>query len=275
MRIFQLDNNINIPALGFGTWDLNGQEAMEAVSYALEIGYRHIDTADTYNNHKEIGMVIQKSGIPREEVFITTKVWRDDLGKNALKDAAHRFLDELQVDYLDLLLIHWPNSNFPIKETMQAMRALKEGGIIKAIGVSNFTIKLLEEALLKGKAEIVNNQVEYHPSFKQPVLRKWCEKNDVLLTAYSPLGQGKDMQLPIIREVAKKHGRPSEQVVLNWIMSQGMVAIPKSANKEHIKSNFESTQWPLVDEDVEKISKQAEQRGRLLHPPFAEFEERS
>ncbi len=270
MQQFKLSENSNIPALGFGTWHLSGSEAVEAVSTALKVGYRHIDTADRYENHVEVGQAIKQSGLKRGDIFLTTKVWWDELRTKDLKAAAERFLHELQTDYLDLLLIHWPNPSVPINESLQAMKELKEKGIIREIGVSNFTEKLLDEALQTG-IQPVANQVELHPTFNQEELKKYCDEKDILLIAYSPLGSGRDINHIVITTLAKKYNKTPAQIILNWIIGRGVAAIPKSSNKNRIKENFESLDFKLNREDAALITNTVKPQARFLNPSFAKF----
>ena len=271
MKTLKLKDGGEIPILGFGTWQLKGEECRRAVATALEVGYRHIDTAEVYENHSEVGKAIRQSRIKREELFVTSKVWRDDLRREDLAAACQRALEELKLDYLDLYLVHWPNRRIPIGETLEAMEKLKDKGLIKAIGVSNFTIAHLEEAAETGIG-VANNQVEFHPTWNQKFLKEYCDKRGIVVTAYSPLGQGRDTKLTIVRQLANKYQKGACQVILNWLRAKDIVAIPRSANPEHIKDNFESLDWDLEPEDVEKLNKVGEQR-RMLRPHFAEFED--
>ncbi|KXK27637.1 MAG: 2,5-diketo-D-gluconic acid reductase B [candidate division WS6 bacterium OLB20] len=199
--------NKTIPALGFGTWKLKGQVCRQAVEIALEAGYRHIDTADVYGNHAETGAAIRNSGLDRSDLFVTSKVWRDDLEPQTLKDSTHRFLDELQADYLDLLLIHWPNSDLDHAAALTAMHELKTEGLIRHCGVSNFTIELLQElrASIPDDVVISNNQFELHPTLFQKDLVDYCKASGITVTAYSPIGQGDDLKLEAVTEIAAAH----------------------------------------------------------------------
>lgn len=270
MKTLNLNPQTKIPILGFGTWQLQGDKCQKAVEKALEVGYRHIDTAEVYENHQIIGKVLRKSKIPREKLFITSKVWRDDLGKRNVLKACQKALKELQTSYLDLYLIHWPNRNIPIAETLEALGNLKEKGLIKAIGVSNFTINHLKEALKVG-VEITNNQVEFHPSLNQKKLKNFCEKRKIVITAYSPLAQGEDLKLPIIRKLALKYKKSPTQVILAWLIQKNIVAIPRSANPKHIEDNFKVLKGNLEERDIKLIDKIGGYL-RTINPPFAEFD---
>ena len=266
---FTLSNETEIPAIGLGTWKLRGRKARKAAEKALELGYRHIDTADAYNNHKEIGKVLAESGIARKDLFITSKVWRTDLKENDVVEAGNRFLEELQTNYIDLLLIHWPNSSIPIEETLSGMQTLKKAGKIKAIGVSNFTIDHLRNAMDNG-VEITANQVEFHPSLNQQKLQEFCNEKGIRVIAYSPIAQGQDLRLDIIKELAKKYDRTPAQIILNWHYQQGHVSIPRSKDPTHINQNLKALEFELEKEDIQKIN-EIEQKSRLIAPHFHEF----
>lgn len=269
MKTLRLNENTNIPILGLGTWQLRRDECIRAVLIALEIGYRHIDTADMYGNHREVAKAIAKSGVKREDIFLTTKIPPTQLYKENVLSSCDRYLEELDTSYIDLLLIHWPNHTIPINETLSAMSELKIRGKIKAIGVSNFTIRHLENAI-KTSVEIAINQVELHPRFNQKAMQKYCDSKHIAITAYSPLGRKTDLDIPLILALSKKYEVAPSQVILNWIIGRGIVAIPKSATPSRIEDNFRSTTWSLEPKDIEKIN-QTEQSERLVDPASSEF----
>ena len=270
MKRFRFKNGNDVPALGFGTWQLLGEECLRATKKALEIGYRHIDTADKYANHRYVGKAMEESGVDRKEIFLTTKVWYSDLRSAELKRSVLRFLEELETGYLDLLLIHWPNKNISLKESLLAMDQLKKDGIIRNIGVSNFTIHHLKDCLETG-VEVVNNQVELHPTFGQFELQKFAQENGILLTAYSPLGRGAELSILELEEIAEKYGKTVSQVILNWIVARGIIAIPKATSEEHIKENFEALDFELSSEDIEAINK-LDRGQRLIDNEWSEFD---
>jgi diketogulonate reductase-like aldo/keto reductase len=270
MKSLRLNDDASIPILGFGTWEIGGEKCVDAVSRALEVGYRHIDTADRYENHREVGLAIKKGGLKREELFVTTKTFYDELTHEAIIKNGSRFLEELQINYIDLLLVHWPNRSVPFEETFNALNQLKEKGIIKAVGVSNFTPHHIEDALKTG-VEITNNQVELHPTFNQTDLKNYCYSKGIVLTAYSPLGRGSDLENPTVTELSKKYGVSPAQVILNWITARGIVAIPKSTTPERIKDNFHSLDWEMAPEDIEKMNS-IPQGPRLLVPQWEDFD---
>lgn len=261
---------MDIPKLGFGTWQLGGEVCCKAVRNALEVGYRHIDTADRYYNHREVGEALKKSGLKREEYFLTSKTFYDELEPEKVLANGDRFLEELQTHYLDLLLIHWPNKNVPIDETLGAMQELKDKGKIRHIGVSNFTIHHLEDAL-KTDVEIYDNQVELHPTFDQKALKDFCDSKNVKVTAYSPLGRGDDLNNKTVLDLSKKYSVSPAQVIINWIMARGIIAIPKSATPERIADNFNSLNWEMEMQDIEKMNN-IPQGKRVVNPSHNEFD---
>ena len=264
-----LNKDASIPLLGFGTWQLTGAECVAGVEAALKMGYVHIDTADAYGNHADVAQGIKNSGVARPYIFITTKVWNTMHKHDDVIESGERFLKELEVDYIDLLLVHWPIHKVPVEETLKAMDELKRRGVVRAIGVSNFTQHHIEDALKAG-VEITNNQVEAHPTFNQKDLRAFCESENISVTAYSPLGHGEDLNNELMEELGEKYAKSPAQIALNWVMSRGMVAIPKSSNPERIKENFESMNFEMEEADLQRIDTMP-QGERLVSPSFGEF----
>lgn len=260
----------SIPILGFGTWQLEGKICQKAMESALEIGYRHIDTAKAYGNHKIIGRVLKNSGIKRKDIFLTSKVWITDMQRQNLLEAFRAVLDDLQTDYLDLYLIHWPIRQVAFAETLGALDELKKQGKIKAFGVSNFNIHHLKDSLKTG-FEISNNQVEFHPSLYQKELKEFCDKHKIIVTAYSPMGRGQDLQLPVIKKLSEKYHRTPSQIILNWLIAKNIVVIPKASTAKHIKENFEARQFTLALED-QKLLDTLNTNNRLVKPEFADFD---
>jgi diketogulonate reductase-like aldo/keto reductase len=259
----------DIPSIGLGTHKLLGKECESAIIDALNIGYRHIDTAQSYDNEQNVGNAIKDSSINREELFITTKIWFDKLQPEKLKESFETSLDKLQMDYVDLLLVHWPpvDENGSFEAALDAMRDLRRKGLIRKSGVSNFTPKLLMKAITHD--EIVTNQVEYHPFLAQNELLEICKKHDLALTAYAPIAQGKIFNNSVIRGIGEKHGKNEAQVTLRWLIQQPrVVAIPRSSDKDHIKSNFDIFDFELSEEEMQKIG-QLDEGKRLIDPEFA------
>lgn len=270
MKKFKFSNGNEIPAIGFGTWRLTGDECRSSVLKALEIGYRHIDTAEHYGNQVEIGKAIKESGINRQDLFITSKIFRDRLHEQDILDDANQTLEELQTDHLDLLLIHWPNKDIPIEQTVEGFNQLNQQGKAKSIGVSNFTPHHIQDFQNVGM-QIVNNQVELHPTFNQIDLQNFCNSKNIILTAYSPIAQGQDLDIPEIVELSKKYAVSPAQVIINWIVARGIVAIPRSSKPERILDNFNCLNWQMDQQDIERMNK-IQQKTRMLDFDFAEFD---
>lgn len=240
---------MKMPLIGLGTWKLNGKECETTVQKALEIGYRHIDTADAYQNHKEIGQAIKSW--PRKELFLTSKIYLNDLSPHKVKQVTPRFLEELQVDYLDLLLIHWPNPDVALEDTLQAMLELKNQGMVRLIGVSNFVRSHIEQ--LAPRFPIFNNQIELHPYLQRKDLVQTCKKFGITITAYRPLAQGKMENDPILQKIGAKFGKTASQVTLRWIIQQGMATIPKASNWQHLRDNFNIFDFHLDKKEMAEI----------------------
>lgn len=252
MQYKTLKNGIKIPVLGFGTWGLEKGREQESIAYALEAGYRHIDTADIYGSHKAVAKAINSSKVDRGDVFITSKLWTGSMRRSDVFEATNRFLNELGTEYIDLLLIHRRNPEVELRETLEAMQSQLKDGNIRAIGVSNFRKKDIDDAL-KTEVSIVNNQIEQHPSLNEEKLREFCEVNGISVTAYSPFARGYDLKLETVKRLSKKYQKPAAQIILNWIISRGMIAIPKSSNKSHIQDNLETLNWEMKEEDLRII----------------------
>lgn len=261
---------VSIPKLGLGTWQLRDEACASAVRYALSVGYRHIDTAQIYQNEAEVGTGIKGSGIARDHVFLTTKIWRDHMRAKDLESSLDESLRKLQTDYVDLLLIHWPVEEVPLAETMHALQEAQRKGKTRLIGVSNFTTAHLRECVEKLGVKLVTNQVEYHPYLSQQPVQDFLNKHDMFLTAYSPLGRGKIFTNETLTSIAANHGKTVGQVILRWHMQQeGVVAIPKSGTKANIENNIALFDFQLKDEEMEAISALRQKHQRLIDPDFA------
>lgn len=249
---FVLNNNVKMPKLGLGTYKSNdGKEVIQAVAEALTLGYRHIDTAKMYDNEEGVGKGIKKSRVPRKEIFVVSKIWPTDHGYESTLKAFEESLQTLDLDYLDLFLIHWPyNKNI---ETWKALEKLYKKGKIKAIGVSNFKIHHLEELL--NEAEIVPavNQVEYHVRLQQDDLFNYCSKHKIQLEAYAPLMRGKILEIPILQQIAKSHNKTIPQINLRWMIQKGIATIPKSSNPNRIAENSGVFDFALTNDEMRKI----------------------
>jgi 2,5-diketo-D-gluconate reductase B len=265
--IYQTIQGEEVPALGFGTFGLEGNTGREAVAHALELGYRHIDTAESYYNEEAVGAGLQQAGVPRDEIFLTTKVGYDKLAPKAVRRSAEESLRKLQTDYVDLLLVHWPNDNIPLEETLDAFAILREEDKTRHIGVSNFTPSLLQRAL--DHADLFCNQVEYHPFLGQDDLLTLCRQHDLLLTAYSPIAQGEVMDNETLQTIGERHGKSPTQVTLRWLVQQNNVAaIPRTSSAEHRASNFDIFDFSLSDDEMDRIATLA-QGKRLVDPEIA------
>jgi 2,5-diketo-D-gluconate reductase B len=252
MQTIQLPN-LSVPALGFGTWPLKGDDCRRAVADALTAGYRHIDTARMYANEEAVGQGLADSGLPRESIFLTTKLWHSELTRPQVLDATHDSLKKLGTDYVDLLLIHWPDPAVRLRETLEAMQELRAAGKVKHLGVSNFPPALMQEA--RQIAPVVCNQVEYHPYLNQDPLLRLCRETGTVLTAYAPTAHGKVLEEPVLREIGEKYGKSPVQVGLRWLIQQpNVAAIPKAASPEHRRSNFAIFDFALNSEEMATIS---------------------
>jgi 2,5-diketo-D-gluconate reductase B len=253
-----INDGVAMPVIGLGTWKLQGVICKKAVYSALEAGYRHFDTALSYQNHREIGEAIEAFGIERKELFIVSKIPSSQLRADSVVMGCRQALQELRTSYLDLFLIHWPNSSIPIVETLTALNELKNEGLIRALGVSNFDITDIEEILLLEREmgisfNVANNQIEVHPAKYEKDLIEYCQRNNIAVTAYSPLDQGDALDIEEIQEISNKHNKPPSQIIVNWILSRGMIAIPASSKPEHITENLHALDWKLDSEDLKKL----------------------
>jgi 2,5-diketo-D-gluconate reductase B len=269
MKTFDIDG-ASIPAMGFGTWRLRSTTCRDMVRFALEIGYRHIDTAAIYGNEEEVGRAIADSGVPRNELFLTTKVWPSKLGAEALKRSATESLDRLGTDYVDLLLIHWPTTSVPLIETFGAMRDLQQEGRVRHLGVSNFNVALMRETVETLNVPIVANQVEYHPYLSQNRVLDYCQRAGITLTAYCPVAEGRAAKDKTLRRIGANYERSAAEVALRWLLHQDMVSvIPMTTNPEHCMANLKVLDFSLTPEDMAEIAALAE--GRRLIDMYSGF----
>jgi len=258
---------VTIPKLGFGTWQLTGEDCVTGVRDALELGYDHIDTARAYGNEAQVGQGLHDSGRNRDGVFLTTKLWRDDLSAVGVHDQLEQSLRDLRTEYVDLLLIHWHVRDVPLEETLRAMLEARDAGRVRHVGVSNFPSVLLREAL--GHAPLLCEQIEYHPYLGQPQLLALARERDLMVTAYSPLAQGEVLGDPVIRAIADAHGRTPAQVVLRWLLDQpNVAAVPKASSREHRVANLAVFEFALSDEDRGRIAG-LERGRRTIDPSWA------
>lgn len=248
-----LHNGVQMPQLGFGVFKVkNGEETVESVKKAIEIGYRAIDTAAIYKNEEGVGQAIKDSGVSREELFITSKVWNSDQGYDTTLQAFEDSLERLGLDYLDLYLIHWPGKDKYL-ETWKALEKLYHDGKVKAIGVSNFHVHHLENLLANSEVKPVVNQIELHPLLIQTEIRDYCKKHDIKVEAWGPLGQGNLINEPTINHIAKKHGKSSAQVLIRWHLQHDIVVIPKSITPSRIEENMQVFDFSLSLNEMNQI----------------------
>ena len=259
-----------VPAVGLGTWMLSGEECAGAVERALGLGYRLVDTAQDYGNEEEVGRGIGNSGVAREEVFLVTKLRPSNFSRGRAMRTTRESLRRLDTDYVDLLLMHWPNPSVPLRETLEAMVELQEEGSVRHVGVSNFSPSLVEEATRY--ADVFCNEVEYHPYLSQDGLLAQAEKMGHLLIAYSPLAKGRVSRDPTIGRIAEAHGKTPGQVALRWVVQQGVVPIPKAQSAEHQGENLDVFDFELSGEEMGAIN--ALDEGLRLDPVSSYSSER-
>ena len=258
-----------MPMLGLGTWEnTDADECVNAVETALEMGYRHIDTAQIYGNEAEVGEGIAAADVDREDVFLATKVWIDDLDAEGVLETTRESLDKLGVEYVDLLYVHWPSRTYDPAETLGAFDDLVAEGLTDRIGISNFEPEQVDEAIETADNDIFANQVELHPLLPQEELREHCGERDVELVAYSPLARGKVFDVPVLQEIAEAHDASAAQVSLAWLREKGVTAIPKATSEAHIADNWASLTLDLSDEEIERIDA-IEETDRRVDPGFA------
>ncbi|WP_340639833.1 aldo/keto reductase [Bacillus atrophaeus] len=250
----KLHNGVEMPRFGLGVFKVeNGSEATESVKAAIKNGYRSIDTAAIYKNEEGVGAGIKESGVARDELFITSKVWNEDQGYETTLVAFEKSLERLELDYLDLYLIHWPGKD-KYKDTWRALEKLYKDGKVRAIGVSNFQVHHLEELLKDAEIKPMVNQVEFHPCLTQVELREYCKKQGIQVEAWSPLMQGQLLDNEVLKQIAEKHNKSVAQVILRWDLQQDVITIPKSIKEHRIIENADIFDFELSQEDIEKIN---------------------
>lgn len=260
MDFVTLNNGVGMPKLGFGTYQILKEETEQAVRDALDVGYRLIDTAQSYNNEEEVGNAIRESGIPREEIFITTKVWLENYGYEKCRESVLKSLERLQTDYIDLVLLHQPFSDY--YAAYHALEDLYKQGVIRAIGVSNFYPDRLSDIVAFNEITPQVNQIEINPLFQQEEARANMEKNDVQTEAWGPFREGIDdlFTNPILTEIGAQYGKTAAQVILRWLMQRNIVTLAKSVHKDRMKENYDIFDFELSNEDMEKISAMDEKK---------------
>jgi 2,5-diketo-D-gluconate reductase B len=255
-----------IPALGFGTSPMTGGLSPDTVVAALYAGYRHIDTAWKYGTERAVGEAMRASGVPRGDIFLTTKVSHEYLRADAFAKSVDESLAALQVDYVDLLLVHWPNPEIPLAETMPVLAKAKQRGLARHIGVANFNIALLDQAIKLCPEPLVALQAEYHPYLDQSKLLAAVRQRGMVFTAYCPLGRGRLFSDPVLAAIAKARGKSIAQIALRWLMQQNVAAIPRSSNPARIADNFKVFDFTLSDDEMKRISALKRPNGRIANP---------
>lgn len=245
---------VQVPRIGLGTWDLRGSEAERAIESALELGYRHIDTAEMYRNEAEIGRALARAEVPRDELFLVSKVLSSNLRTSDVIEACRRSLEKLRTEYLDLYLIHSPNDRVPIEETMAGLDRLIEEGRVRHIGVSNFSVRQLEEARAASAYPLLTNQVHFHLHYRQDDMVAYCNREGLLLTAYTPLARARLKHEAVLQEMGERYGKSPLQIALRWLLQQGnVVAIPKSSKRQNQRENLTVFDFNLAAEDMERL----------------------
>lgn len=260
---------VAIPRLGLGTWRLSGAACQEAVESALALGYRHIDSAAMYGNEEAVGGAIAASGLPRDDIFLTTKVWHDQLAPDALRRAFDASLGKLRLDHVDLYLVHWPARGMDLGATLEAITALGEAGLARAIGVCNFTLPLMRRAVEEIGAPVAVLQAEYHPFLSQGPMLDYLREKAIPFTAYCPLAQGRAAEDATLAEIGRKHGATAAQIAIAWLIDQeGVIAIPKAGRRESQQANLDALRIRLDDEDRARIAALPKDL-RYVSPDFA------
>ena len=257
-------NGARIPLIGLGTWDLRGRVCARMVEEALRLGYRHIDTASMYDNEREVGEGLRASGVKRDQVFITTKVWQSNLRARDFEQSTKQSLANLKLSEVDLLLIHWPNPNIPLAETMGALCKMKREGLAHHIGVSNFTVALVEEAVRLATEPLVCNQIECHPFLDQSKVIAATRRHGMAIVAYSPIARGKAPGDRVLARIGKAHGKTAAQVCLRFLVQQGIIVIPRTSKSQRLAENFAIFDFALTPAEMKEIAALASRRGRIV-----------
>jgi 2,5-diketo-D-gluconate reductase B len=262
-------NGANIPAIGLGTWELRGRTCARLVEQAIKLGYRHIDTAQIYDNERDVGDGLRASGVKRDDVFVTTKVWSTHFAPNDLDRSTKESLAKLRLSEVDLLLLHWPNPQVPLSETLGALAQVRKLGMARHIGVSNFTVALIEEAVAACPDLLACDQVEYHPYLDQTKVLEACAGHGMALVAYSPVAKGRVKNDQALARIGQVHGKTAAQVCLRWLVQQNVAAIPRTSRIERLSENIDVFDFALSDDEMHLISQMGNAKGRLTDYGFA------
>ena len=262
-------NGARIPAIGLGTWELRERACARVVEQALKLGYRHIDTAQVYENEREVGDGLRASGVKRDDIFLTTKIWTTHFAPHDLERSAKESLVRLRMSEVDLLLLHWPNPHVPLAETLGALAHAKRQGLTRHIGVSNFTVALIEEAVALCPEPLVCNQVEFHPYLDQSKVKEACARHGIALVAYSPVAKGRIKTDGTLMRIGRAHHKTPAQICLRWLAQQNVSAIPRTSKIERLSENIDIFDFSLTDEEMREISLLHSPTGRLTDFAFA------
>lgn len=262
-------NGARIPLIGLGTWDLRGRTCAHMVDQALRLGYRHVDTAEMYGNESEVGEGLRASNIKRDDVFVTTKVWPANFAPRDLEKSVKQSLSKLRVSEVDLLLLHWPNPNIPLADTLGALCRVKQAGLARHIGVSNFTVALINEAVRLSTEPLVCDQVEVHPFLDQTKVIAACHANHMAVVAYSPIARGGAKSDKVLGRIGQQHGKTAAQVCLRYLVQQEIVVIPRTSKVERLKENMAIFDFELSTAEMTEIAKLARRDGRVIDYSFS------
>jgi diketogulonate reductase-like aldo/keto reductase len=257
-------NGAKIPLVGLGTWELRGRTCARAVEQALRLGYRHIDTAEMYDNERDVGDGIRGSGVKRNELFITTKIWPTHFAPRALERAARDCLVRLRLSEVDLLLLHWPNPQIPLSETLGALDKVKRDGLARNIGISNFTVAQIEEAVAISTEPLVCDQVECHPYLDQSKVMAACHAHGMAMVAYSPIARGNAKNDAVLARIGAAHKKTAAQISLRYLVQQNIVVIPRTSKVERLTENAALFDFTLGDDEMAEIAALARRDGRLV-----------
>jgi 2,5-diketo-D-gluconate reductase B len=253
-----------IPLIGLGTWELRGRACARMVEQALLLGYRHVDTAELYDNEREVGEGMRASGVERDEVFVTTKVWPSHFAARELERAAKESVRRLQLEEIDLLLLHWPNPRIPLRETLGALCKLKRMGLARHIGVSNFTVALVDEAVALADEPLICNQIEVHPFIDQSKVIDACRRHGMAIVAYSPVARGGVVRDKVLGRVAAAHGKSAAQVSLRFLVQQGIAVIPRTSRPQRLSENLAIFDFELTATEMAGVARLAHRGGRIV-----------
>lgn len=264
-------NDVSIPVIGLGTWENKGKECTDSVIYALdEVGYRHVDTAQAYENEEYVGDALAQSSVPRDQIFLTTKVWLENMHEGDLEKSVDQSLQKLKTDYCDLILIHWPHQDIDFDETLGALDKVRQKGKTRLMGISNFTVDQMKKVREDLGYDVAVNQCEYHPYIDQSPVLDYVRDQNMVFTCYSPIARGKVMKDDAIKAMAEKYGKNAAQIVLRWQIQQDrVITIPKSSSHDHIKANLDVFDFELDADDMNTLFNMAREDGRIVSPDFA------